>query len=77
MYTGYSEFKGIIESVLDAKFVVDLEKLRTWTSMQALIAVSAIDEHYNVLVSYDELASVSTLQELYLLINSKNSDGTF
>jgi len=76
MNAGYSEFKSIIEGVLDAKFVVELERLRTWTSMQSLIAVSAIDEHYDVLVSHNELASVNTLYELYQLINSKNSNGT-
>lgn len=75
MNAEYSEFKSIIEGVLDAKFVVDLEKLRTWTSMQTLIAVSAIDEHYDVLVSYNELSSVNTLQELHVLIISKKSDG--
>lgn len=77
MNADYPEFKSIIEGVLDAKFVVDLEKLRTWTSMQALIAVSAIDEHYNVLVSYEDLASVNTLEELHLLIISKKGDGAF
>ncbi len=71
MNPSYPEFKARIEEALDPKFTVDVEQIRTWTSMQSLIAVSAIDEHYDVLITYEDLASVSTLQELHDVVQRK------
>lgn len=73
MNEGYLQFKAIIESALDPNFIVDLEHIRTWTSMQSLIVVSAIDEHYDVLVSHEDLVAVDTLPELYGFVRQKLS----
>mgnify|MGYP001067845248 CR=1 FL=1 len=67
----YSEFNSLIKSLLDPKFTANYEHVDTWTSMQTLIVVSAIDEHYDVVIAYEELKACSTVKELYELVVSK------
>lgn len=69
----FATFKSQLDEAMNSSYHIDLENLRSWTSMQALIAVSAIDEHYDVLITHDELAAVSTLKELFALVQQKAS----
>lgn len=69
----YSEFNALVKSLLDPKFTSDYESIDTWTSMQSLIVVSAIDEHYNVLISYEDLKEVKSLEDLYVIVMHKIS----
>lgn len=45
--------------------------LEEWDSLSALSVIAMIDEKYEVQLSGDELRSVSTLQELFDLVESK------
>lgn len=68
MEKDYSEFKKIVSDALTNSRIEDIEDIRSWTSMQVLIVVSAIDEHYDVLISHEEMKSISRLQELFSLV---------
>lgn len=59
-------FAGSFASVYD--------KVQDWTSMQSLIVVSAIDEHYDVLMSHEELKNVNSLEGLHQKVLSKLND---
>ena len=50
--------------------------LSTWSSLNALVYISRINEETNVLISSVELADLKTLNDIYNLISSK-SNGTF
>jgi hypothetical protein len=39
--------------------------------MQTLIVVSALDEHYDVLLSHEELKQAKKLEELYSILLQK------
>lgn len=73
MKLDYAAFKSQLEEAMNSSYHMDIENVRSWTSMQALIAVSAIDEHYNVLISHDELAAVKSLKQLLALVEQKSA----
>lgn len=55
-------------------FASAYDKVQDWTSMQSLIVVSAIDEHYDVLMSHEELKNVMKLEELHQKVLQKCDD---
>lgn len=69
----YATFKSQMEEAMNSSYHMDLENVRSWTSMQSLIAVSAIDEHYDVLIAHEELSAIGTLKQLFRLVVQKIS----
>lgn len=67
----FAIFREYVKKQFSAYNVEDFEDISTWSSMQSLVVVSAIDEAYDVLIPYEELAKVSTLKELYHLLEKK------
>ena len=64
-----AQFDDINESLLsqDTRF----KELEEYTSLSALLIMSMIDEEYGVTITGDDMVSVSTIGELYNLMNSK------
>lgn len=69
----FSDFYLMIQELFEPDFSSDFHFTESWSSMQSLMVVSAIDEHYDILISYDELNKVDTLEELYKLIVVKST----
>lgn len=42
-----------------------------WTSLTALMVISAVDEEYGVVLPPDEMRKTNTIQELFDLVQSK------
>ena len=69
----FSDFEKMIKDLFDADYPFDVSLTESWSSMQSLIIVSAIDEHYDVLLSHQELKSSKNIQELHRVLIKKNS----
>lgn len=59
------EEKGTLKPDTDYK---DLEE---WDSMRALILIAFVDTEFDVLLSGNDLKSVSTIREVYTLIQER------
>lgn len=73
MNESYTEFSALVKGLLDPKFSSDYERIETWTSMQSLIVVSSIDEHYDLVVTYEELHACNTLKDLFEVLKNKQA----
>lgn len=73
MELDYSRFKSQLEEAMNSSYHMDIENVRSWTSMQSLIAVSAIDEHYDVLIDHEEMAAIDSLDQLFTLVSQKTA----
>ncbi|HET8837880.1 MAG TPA: acyl carrier protein [Flavobacteriaceae bacterium] len=45
--------------------------LDEWSSMHALIIIALIDTEYDVILTGEDLSSISTVEELYNMVNSR------
>lgn len=52
-------------------FETEFRKIPTWSSLNALIFISRINEDLDVLISSSDLASIKTIDEIYNLIVRK------
>jgi acyl carrier protein len=50
----------------------EFRNLRNWSSLNALIYISAINDNYGVLISSTELSKSKTLENLYHLIEASH-----
>lgn len=50
----------------------EFKKLEDWSSLTALSIMSMIDEEYDVMISCEDIANSSTIQDLFNSVNSKN-----
>ncbi len=59
--------KGLFtnEELVDAN--VRFRELEEWSSMQALILIAAVDEHFGVILPEKEFRKAITVEELFLL----------
>ena len=73
MEIGFSKFEKMIKDLFDDDYPFDISLLESWSSMQSLIIVGAIDEHYDVLLSHQELKSTKNIQGLYNIVLKKAS----
>jgi acyl carrier protein len=71
MEKDFTVFSKMIQDLFDPQFSFDYLNVESWTSMQTLIVVSALDEHYDVLLSHEELKQVKKLEELYSILLQK------
>ena len=42
-----------------------------WSSLEALLIITMVDEEYNIVLPPDEMRRTQTIQELYNLVESK------
>lgn len=61
----------MIKELFDPQFTFDYANVESWTSMQTLIVVSSLDEHYDVLLSHEELKQAKKLEDLYAILLQK------
>ncbi len=73
MEINFPEFENIIKDLFDPEISFDPSIVESWSSMQSLIVVSAIDEHYNVLLSHPDLKAAKTIQDLHSILLKKYS----
>lgn len=45
--------------------------IRTWSSLNALVFISRINEELNVFISANDLASCQTIEDIHLLLKSR------
>lgn len=67
-------FQGVIKEQFVGSFASAFDKIDEWTSMQSLIVVSTIDEHFDVLMSHEELKDLTSLQALHQKVLQKMED---
>lgn len=65
MDSSFSFFQTLIQEQFVGSFASAYDKIDEWTSMQSLIVVSTIDEHFDVLMSHEELKNVTSLEALH------------
>lgn len=71
MDKGFTFFQELIQEQFVGSFAAVFDKVEEWTSMQSLIVVSTIDEHFDVLMSHEELKTLNSLEELHKLVLQK------
>ena len=49
-------------------------ELPEWTSLEALLIITMIDDEYEVVLQPDEMRKTNTIQELYDLVASKTGN---
>jgi len=73
------EFILIIEAEFDEVDKNSLEpstsfrQMEGWSSMHALILIALVDNHFDVLLTGEELRGLDTIQDLYSLLESKEA----
>jgi acyl carrier protein len=73
------EFISIIEEEFDEVETGTLEattsfrQMEGWSSMHALILIALVDNHFDVLLTGEELRGLDTIQDLYDLLASKKA----
>ena len=73
------EFISIIEEEFDEVEQGTLERttsfrqMEGWSSMHALILIALVDNHFDVLLTGEELRALNTIQDLYDLLASKKA----
>ncbi len=64
-------FEDIIKQQFEGVYQNRYNQLREWSSMQSLIVVNTIDEHYDVLINQKDLNGAESLAELHALVIQK------
>ena len=59
-----SLFQDSTDSIVETTLFRELEE---WSSMQALIVIAAIDEHYGVTITEKDFRAAQTVADLYTL----------
>jgi len=71
------EFIKIIEEEFDEvakdtlKPNTSFRQIEGWSSMHALILIALVDNHFDILLSGEELRNLDTIQDLFNLLDSK------
>ena len=66
----FTFFKRLIEKQFDNNEFIPND-LHSWTSLQMLININAIDEYYDVLFSGAEIKATASLEDLHQKIINK------
>ncbi len=64
-----AEFEEIEKGTLQANS--SIRDMEGWSSMHALILIALVDNHYDVLLTGEELKSVLTVQDLFEVISKR------
>ncbi len=67
----FNEFKEIIDAQFEPAHAFDIMHPKNWSSMQAMIVVTTIDEHYDVLIENVEMKSAESLEALFNVVQRK------
>ena len=50
-----------------------IKELEGWSSMHALILIALVDSEYDILLTGEELRSISTIQDLFDVLTSRKA----
>ena len=67
----FDQFEKIIKDQFQGVYEKRFNQLEDWSSMQILIVISSIDEHYDTLLTHEEIKSVGNLDDLHELVRAK------
>ena len=73
------EFISIIEEEFDevekgtSEASTSFRQMEGWSSMHALILIALVDNHFDILLTGEELRGLDTIQDLYDLLASKKA----
>jgi acyl carrier protein len=59
--------KGLFADASSINAEVRFRELEEWSSMQALILIAAVDEHFGVTLPEKEFRKANTVEDLFLL----------
>lgn len=59
-----------IESQKSISLETDLHQLSEWSSLQAMLLVSEIDTHYNVVLSTTDIIQSNTVEKLFIRVHN-------
>ncbi len=63
----------LLVSLEDISMSTELRQIRTWSSLNALVLISRINEEIDVIISSVDLASIGSIADLYsFLLAQKN-----
>lgn len=71
MEIDFATFTNMIQELFDPQYSFDASNVESWSSMQSLIVVSAIDEHYSVWLSHEDLKEAKQLTDLFSIFKQK------
>jgi acyl carrier protein len=63
------EFDDIEKGTLES--TTSFRQMEGWSSMHALILIALVDNHFDVLLTGEELRGLDTIQDLHNLLASK------
>jgi|TARA_R110002051_G_scaffold266396_2_gene326156 acyl carrier protein len=66
-------FKQIIKEEFPENFQDDWELISSWSSMQMLLIMTAIDEQFKVLISHEDFKKANSVDELFEITRLKNN----
>ena len=66
-----NEFEDLQKGTLNPQ--TSIRDIEGWSSMHALLLIALVDNHYDVLLSGEELKNALTVQDLYTIIVNRNS----
>lgn len=58
-------FRLLIKNQFPEFNIKDYVHVSSWSSIQLLIIINAIDEHYDVLISREEIKNIQNLEDLH------------
>ncbi len=65
------EFDEVEKGTLEAS--TSFRQMEGWSSMHALILIALVDNHFDVLLTGEELRGLDTIQDLYDLLATKKA----
>jgi acyl carrier protein len=65
------EFDDIEKGTLEP--TTSFRQMEGWSSMHALILIALVDNHFDVLLTGEELRGLDTIQDLFNLLESKQA----
>lgn len=66
-----NEFDDLPNSVLNPE--TSIREIEGWSSMHALILIALVDNHYDVLLTGEELKNALTVQDLFDVISKRKA----
>jgi acyl carrier protein len=66
-----NEFEDLQKGTLYPQ--TSIREIEGWSSMHALLLIALVDNHYDVLLSGEELKNALTVQDLYTIIVNRKS----
>jgi len=67
----FNSFKQLIKDQFMEYNIENYAHVTSWSSMQTLIIINAIDEYYNVLIDHKDINNIQTIASLHQIVMKK------